>query len=315
MNESGKILVGVSTCLLGERVRYNGDHKRDNYIVDILADYFKWVPVCPEVEIGLGTPREAIRLVREDQRIKLKTTQTEIDLTEQMTDYSQDRVETLSDLNGYILKKDSPSCGMERVKVYDQNGIPGRTGMGIYAKALLDRFPNLPIEEEGRLNDPSLRENFVTRVYTYNRWRVLIETASISEILNFHAAHKMLILAHNPFLYREMGQLLASQNEFEWSEILQQYESLLMKSLRRPATRRRHVNVLQHLCGFLKRELDSESKRELHDVIEDYRLGLSPLIAPLTLLQHHLRKIAHPWVESQIYLEPYPKELALRSQI
>jgi len=312
---SEKIPVGISTCLLGEPVRYNGDHKRDKFVVGVLADYFKWTPVCPEVEIGLGTPREAIRLVRSPQGTQLRTTQTDVDLTEKMSSYSQERVKDFDHLRGYILKKDSPSCGMQRVRLYDQNDVPSREGVGLYAEKLMAQWPNLPIEEEGRLNDPLLRENFITRVFTYKRWRDLKENAKLKDVIEFHTAHKMLLMAHNNEMYREMGRLVAEIKSNELSQFLERYEEKLMGGLRKPATRRRHVNVLQHLAGFLKEHLDPHDKDEVQRVIEEYRLGWTPLIAPLTLLQHHLKRVAHPWVAAQIYLEPYPRALALRSQV
>jgi uncharacterized protein YbgA (DUF1722 family)/uncharacterized protein YbbK (DUF523 family) len=310
--------VGISRCLLGDEVRHDGGHKRDRYATDVLAAYVDWVPVCPEVEVGMTTPRPALRLVRGPRALHMITIKTGEDWTDRMNAYSGERVEELEDdgLAGFVLKKNSPSCGMERVKVYDDNGVPARDGSGLFATALLAKFPSLPVEEEGRLNDHRLRECFVTRIFAYQRWRQFLgNDPTPAGLVRFHTAHKYLLLAHSPKRYYELGPQVARAGEAEFHELLASYESGFMAALARPAPAKRHVNVLQHLCGFLKDELDAATRAELGDVIESFRDGVVPLIAPLTLLNHHLRRLDHPWVGEQRYLDPYPRELALRSVI
>lgn len=315
---SEKPRVGVSDCLLGHEVRHDGGHKRDLFVVKVLDDYFDWVPVCPEVEVGMGTPREPLRLVRDGDAVHMITVKTGVDWTERMVAYSEERTERLvSDhLRGFILKKDSPSCGMDRVKVYDHNQVPAKTGRGLFAERLLERFPNLPVEEEGRLNDRPLRENFIARVYTYDRWRTLLESEpSAGDIVGFHSRHKLLLLAHDPATYYAMGPLVAEAGTLPLPELLERYERALMTALASPAPARRHVNTLHHILGFLKDELDADDKVEILDVIEQFREGIVPLVAPLTLLKSHLRRIDNEWVKSQVYLDPYPRELGLRSHV
>ncbi len=313
-----KIPVGISTCLLGQAVRYDGGHKRDRFIVEVLGDFFAWVPVCPEVEVGMGTPRESVQLVKAEGGPRMVAPRSGRDWTEAMNDYSRQRVAAFQaeGLRGYILKKDSPTCGMERVKLYDANGVPARAAVGLYARALLDACPNLPVEEEGRLHDPRLRESFVTRVFAYDRWLTLRAAAPRpKDLVRFHTQHKMLAMAHHEAAAREMGRLVARQAEGDFDAVLDRYEALLMTALSARASRGRHFNVLQHLAGFLKDRLADEEKAELHRVLDEYKRGWTPLSTPVTLLSHHLNKLAHAWIEAQYYLNPYPASLALRSQV
>lgn len=308
--------VGISLCLLGEEVRHDGGHKRDRYATEVLSQHFEWVPVCPEVEVGMGTPREPVNLLRTEDGIVLRSVRSGEDWTERMRSYSAERVDTLRqmDLHGFILKKDSPSCGMERVRLYDHNDVPGREGVGLFAQALMDLLPNLPVEEEGRLNDKPLRENFLSRVYAYYRWRALVhEGASPGALVEFHTGHKMLLLAHSPHHYRELGRLVAAAGTLPSEKLLDRYEALFMRALAKPSSPGRQVNTLQHMMGYLKESVSAEDKAELVALIDEYRQGLVPLITPLTLLRHHLRQLDDPWINSQIYLDPYPRELALRS--
>ncbi len=318
-NAANRIRVGISTCLLGENVRFDGGHKRDRFITDTLSAYFAWVPVCPEVEVGMGTPRETVRLVKGADGDRMVAPKSGADWTERMRAYSAKRVESLRSrrLRGYILKKDSPTCGMSRVRRYGANGAPSRDGVGLYAQSLLNAYPNLPVEEEGRLNDPALRENFVTRVFTYDRWLAMRErNPEPKDLVHFHTAHKMLLLAHDEATYRKLGPLVASAGEAaDLNALLDDYGTLMMGALKSVATRKRHVNVLQHLMGFVKRAIDGQDKDELLRLIEEYRRGWVPLVTPLALLQHHLRQAPHPWVAAQVYLEPYPRPLALRSAV
>jgi uncharacterized protein YbgA (DUF1722 family)/uncharacterized protein YbbK (DUF523 family) len=315
-NRSDRPRVGISLCLLGEEVRHDGGHKHDRYATGVLGQHFQWVPVCPEVEVGMGTPREPVNLLRTDDGVIMRGIRSGKDWTEQMQTYSRQRVEALreADLHGFILKKDSPTCGMERVRLYDKNNVPSRDGVGLFAQALMDQIPNLPLEEEGRLNDKPLRENFITRVYAYHRWRTLLQgEVSPHALVEFHTGHKMLLLAHSPQLYTELGRLVAQAGTLPLDELLDSYESMFMRALAKPASPGRQVNALQHLMGYLKEDVSADDKAELNDVIQEYREGIVPLIVPLTLLRHHLRQIDDPWVAKQVYLQPYPRELALRS--
>ncbi|MGD8331401.1 MAG: DUF523 and DUF1722 domain-containing protein [Acidobacteriota bacterium] len=310
--------VGISLCLLGEEVRHDGGHKRARYVTDVLAEYFEWAPLCPEVDVGMGIPREPIHLVADGDTVRLVGIRSERDWTEEMARYARAKVEELAaaDIDGFILKKDSPSCGMERVKLFNAKNMPTRDGVGAFARVLMERMTTLPVEEEGRLNDAGLRENFITRVYAYQRWRALLrEGLTAGNLVDFHTRHKLLLLAHSPSHYYRLGPLVAEAGARDLGELAPEYERLLMAALARPASRQRQVNTLHHLCGFLKDELDAAEKAELLDVIEQYRRGIVPIVAPLTLLRAHLRRIEHPWVNKQVYLAPYPRDLGLRSHV
>lgn len=312
------IRIGVSACLLGKEVRYDGGHKRDPFLVETFGRYVEWVHVCPEVEIGLGTPRDPIRLERDGKDIRLVNPKTGADLTRKMRTYAPRRVAALEDqdLCGYILKKDSPSCGMERVRVYDGGGVPSRNGRGLFADALLRRYPNLPVEEEGRLNDPRIRENFVGRVFAYRRLRSLFTGRwTIGELVRFHTAHKLQLLSHSAKADATLGQLVARAKEMLREGLRARYETEFMRALSEIATPRRHANVLHHIVGHFRRHLDDESRRELLGVMEDYRAGLVPLVVPLTLVRHYVRRFDIPYLKGQMYLEPNPKELMLRNHV
>jgi uncharacterized protein YbgA (DUF1722 family)/uncharacterized protein YbbK (DUF523 family) len=313
------IRLGVSTCLLGEQVRYDGGHKLDRYLVNTLGLYVEWVPVCPEVEIGLPTPRESMRLVGDPEAPRLIAPKSGRDYTETMQSWARERLEELAavNLHGFIFKKDSPSSGLFRVRVYDQNGMPRRIGTGIFPREVTNRLPLLPLEEEGRLHDMRLRENFIERVFVYYRWTHLLEEdPTPGGLVRFHTAHKLTLMAHSPSHYQEMGRLVAQAGSLPWEELAEKYGRLLMEGLEVLGTPGKHTNVLQHLMGFLKDALSRDDKAELLALIEDYRQGLVPLIVPLTLLQHHLRRHSVPdWVHQQVYLSPYPKELMLRNHV
>jgi uncharacterized protein YbbK (DUF523 family)/uncharacterized protein YbgA (DUF1722 family) len=271
---SSEIKIGISACLLGERVRYNGGHKRDAYITDILGRFVTFVPVCPEVELGLGTPRETLRLARLGSKIHMVTQKSGADHTASMNAYARRKVAGLArlDLSGYILKKDSPSCGMERVRVYDENDVPARTGRGLFAAALLERMPHLPVEEEGRLQDPRRRENFLERVFAYRRLRDFFAGIwKVGDLVRFHTAEKFLVLAHDAAAYGKLGRLVANAKGPPRKKPATQYEETYMTALKKLATTRRQANVLRHLAGFLKEHLGPENKKELAGIIEDYR--------------------------------------------
>jgi uncharacterized protein YbgA (DUF1722 family)/uncharacterized protein YbbK (DUF523 family) len=316
--KSAPIRVGISACLLGQEVRFDGGHKRDRYITDTLGKFFEWVPVCPEVEMGLGTPRETLRLVGAPGAPRLVFAKTEEDQTGGMQAWAKSRLDALAktDLSGYLLKSDSPSCGMERVRVYRPSGIPSKDGVGVFARALMDRFPLLPVEEEGRLHDLTLRENFIERVFCYRRWRDLLAGGlTRGKLVVFHTAHKLLLLAHSPRHYTVLGRLVAQTKRLSPKEIETRYGELFMTALKIKATAKKHTNVLQHILGYLKRDLQPRDKAELMRVIEDYYRGLLPLVVPLTLLKHHLARIPVPYIENQVYLNPHPKELMLRNHV
>ena len=312
------IRIGISSCLLGEKVRFDGGHKHDRYITSTLGEYFEWVPVCPEMEIGLGAPRETMRLEQGDGGVRLVMPKTGRDLTAAMLDYAIRRARKLEaeDLSGCILKSDSPSCGLFRVRVYAATGMPSRTGRGLFAEALAEHFPFLPIEEEGRLFDPRLRENWVERVFAYRRLQDLWGSRwTVRTLVEFHTAHKLTVLSHSPAAYSDLGRLVAGAAAMPRAELRRQYHEGLMRALSVLATRGRHANVLQHMAGYVKKQLDEESRRELADLIDDYRRGEIPLIVPITLLKHYVRRYGVSYLSGQVYLNPHPKELALRNHV
>lgn len=312
------IRIGISSCLLGEKVRFDGGHKQDRFLTDTFGRFVEWVPVCPEVEMGLGTPREPLRLVRQVGGPHLVTVNTGADHTRPMRDFAKRRVGQLAEENlcGFVLKKDSPSCGMERVKLYDPNGVPSRSGRGLFAEALLERFPNLPVEEEGRLHDPRLRENFVERVFAYHRLRELFAPRwKLGHLVAFHTSHKLQLLAHSPQEYQGLGRLVAGAKSIDRREVRHRYETGFMRALTTMATPRRQGNVLHHIVGHLKQQLDTASRDELLSLIEDYRRRLVPLIVPITLIRHYVRCFAVEYLQGQTYLEPHPKELMLRNHV
>jgi uncharacterized protein YbgA (DUF1722 family)/uncharacterized protein YbbK (DUF523 family) len=313
-----RVRIGISSCLLGETVRYDGGHKRDNFLADTFGRFVEWVPVCPEVEAGFGTPREAMRLVQVGAHVRLLTVKTQRDVTAQLQRLVEPRVIELEDeaLSGYVLKKNSPSCGLERVKVYDGHGVPKKSGRGFFAAALVDRFPSLPLEEEGRLADPQLRENFVERVFAYARLRTLFARRwTLGHLIEFHTAHKLILMSHSTTAYQKLGQLVAGASRVERQQLERRYTNAFMSALTALATRRRHANVLQHMAGYFKRVLDGESKEELLATIDQYRRELVPLIVPVTLIRHYVRVHRVAYLAGQRYLEPHPRELMLRNHV
>ena len=313
------IRIGISACLLGEPVRWDGGHKQDRFITDALGPYFEWVPVCPEVEIGLGVPRPTIRLEEHGAEIRLIMPREQRDLTDTMRSYARRRAAELARANlcGYLLKKDSPTCGAERVRVYRlENSQPVKSGRGLFAEALKAQMPNLPVEEEGRLHDPRLRENWLVRVFAYRRLRSLWASRwKIGDLVSFHAAHKLLLLAHQPQVYSELGRMVAVAKSMPRAELRAEYETRFMAALSRLATPRRNVNVLQHMLGYFKKRLDVATRQALLEQIEDYRRGYVPLIVPVTLISHYVKLLDVPYLQDQVYLHPHPKELALRNRV
>lgn len=319
MNPEAPIRVGISACVLGQKVRFDGGHKEDRFLTGTLAQFVEFVPVCPEVEVGMGTPRETVRLVRaEDGGTRMVAPKSETDHTTSMRRFSKRRVRELEslDLCGYVLKKDSPSCGMERVKIYDPEGMPHKSGRGLFAEALMEQFPLLPVEEDGRLNDPRLRDNFFVRLFAYRRLKNLFRGRwSAGDLVRFHTAEKSLLMAHDLKGYRHLGKLVADPKSQPRKQLAEEYGRVYMESLRKIATTKKQVNVLQHLLGHFKKLLTPEERQELVELIEDYRQGLVPLIVPVTLIRHHVRLHGVAYLAGQVYLQPHPKELMLRNHV
>jgi len=315
-----KIRLGISACLLGEPVRFDGGHQWDRFITDTLGKYVEFVPVCPEVECGLGVPREAMRLVGDPEAPRLVTIRTKIDLTDRMVNWARNRVGELEqeDLGGFIFKSKSPSSGMERVRVYPESaqGSPVTRGVGMFARIFMEHFPLLPVEEEGRLHDPVLRENFIERIFVFQRWRALLAAnPDLGGLVTFHTRHKLLILAHSPNHYREMGRLVAQGKGLPAQELHERYQSRLMEALRLKATPKKNTNVLSHLMGYFKKNLTAGEKQELLEIIDHYHRGYVPLVAPITLINHYVRKYDQPYLKEQFYLHPHPVELQLRNHV
>jgi uncharacterized protein YbgA (DUF1722 family)/uncharacterized protein YbbK (DUF523 family) len=312
------IKVGVSSCLLGNQVRYDGGHKLDRFITDTLGRFVSYVPVCPEVECGFTVPREAMRLIGDPRAPRLVTVRGGQDHTDRMLAWARQRLLELEKegLCGFIFKSDSPSSGMERVKVYDPQGMPHRTGAGVFASAFMERFPLIPVEDDGRLHDLKLRENFIAAIFTLRRWRdFLAPGMNLGALVAFHTHHKLLILSHSPNHYRTMGKLVAQAHNLPMSDLASQYETLLVAALRLKATSRKHVNVLQHLMGYFKKQLSPDEKRELLEVIDRYGREQIPLIVPITLINHYVRKYQQSYLKGQYYLNPHPVELQLRNHV
>ncbi len=310
--------LGISRCLLGDEVRFDGGHKRDGFLTDIFGQYVEWVPVCPEVEAGLGTPREAMRLVGQPRNPRLVTIKSGVDHTKALETMSTDRVKELArlDLSGYVFKKDSPTCGVERVRVYNEDGMPSRNGVGIFARAFIERFPLVPVEEEGRLCDPGLRENFIERVFCYRRYQDLINSGPTKRALvAFHTIHKYLLMAHSQPHFQLLGRLVGRMGQYRPMELAHRYGELFMEALAVKATVRKHVNVLQHILGYFKARLGAQERAELLEVIGDYHRGLTPLIVPLTLIKHYVQLFEVAYIRDQVYLNPHPKELMLRNHV
>jgi uncharacterized protein YbgA (DUF1722 family)/uncharacterized protein YbbK (DUF523 family) len=311
-----KIKVGISGCLLGEKVRFDSGHKRNAYVNNVLSNYFEFTAFCPEVEIGLGIPREPIRLVIFDEEVRCVGTKNKsMDVTEKLYQSADEQKDWHAELCGYILKKGSPSCGMERVRLY-RGDMPERIGVGLYAQRLMQNFPELPVEEEGRLEDSLLRENFIQRVYIYWRWKKLMEEpVCFNDLTVFHARHKYIFMSHDQTLARELGTWLAENHKTEISTVTSQYLSKMMSLLKHIATRRNHVNTLQHIQGYLKKHLTADDKLELTTNIHQYREGLLPLVVPITLLRHHFRHNPNSYISDSYYMQPHPAELMLLNSL
>ena len=314
--EMEKIKIGVSSCLLGDEVRFDSGHKRNAYINNVLGNYFDFTKFCPEVAIGLGIPREPVRLVLFDQKIHcVGTKNSDLDVTADLYNISEEQKHWHQQLCGYILKKDSPSCGMERVRVY-KGDVPDRSGVGLYAHRLMQNFPDLPVEEEGRLEDSHLRENFIQRVYVYWRWKKLMAgSVNFKSLTEFHARHKYIFMSHDQLLARNLGAWLAENHKTDIAEVTPEYLGKMMVLLKKIASRRNHVNTLQHIQGYLKKNLGPEDKQELTANISQYRKGLLPLIVPITLLRHHFMHHPNDYISNSYYMQPHPAELMLLNSL
>lgn len=310
--------IAISACLLGAQVRYNAGHKESRLCSQALSEHFEFVSLCPEVAIGLGIPREPIRLVGDpSQPQAIGTVHPELNPTRALADYGSRMADQFKDLCGYIFMQKSPSCGLYRVKVYRENGaLQPEGGRGIYAQAFCAAQPDLPVEEEGRLCDPVLRENFLVRVYAYADWQALLERGLTRRSLTeFHARYKYQLMANNPPQYKALGKWLGTIGQRDAGEVGPVYFSQLMTALKRCATRGTHSNVLQHLCGYLKQSISAGDKQELEQLINQYRKGIVPLVVPLTLLKHLFRLHPTPYIAQQVYMQPHPENLSLRNGI
>jgi uncharacterized protein YbgA (DUF1722 family)/uncharacterized protein YbbK (DUF523 family) len=310
--------IGISSCLLGNEVRWNAGHKLDKYLTRTLGQFVEYVPVCPEVEVGLGTPRESMRLVGDPENPRLITFKSKTDHTDRMLTWAKKRVRDLEkeDLCGFIFKSDSPSSGMIRVKVYNEKGMPHKVGIGIFARAFMEHFPLIPVEDDGRLNDPLIRENFMLQIFTMKRWRdKLAVRRSMGSLIDFHTRNKLLILSHSQKHYRLMGKLVADGKKMPVKALYDQYQQILMEALKLKTTIKKHTNVMQHLMGYFKKQLTPDEKQELLEVFEHYREELVPLLVPITLINHYVRKYDQPYLKQQTYLHPHPLELKLRTHV
>jgi uncharacterized protein YbgA (DUF1722 family)/uncharacterized protein YbbK (DUF523 family) len=310
------IRIGLSTCLLGENVRFDGGHKRDRFVTDTLGQFLEFVPVCPEMECGLGVPRESMRLEGDPESPRLVTNRTKIDHTERMITWARKRVKELEkeDLCGFIFKSRSPSSGMERVRVYNEKGVPENKGVGMFARIFMEHFPLLPVEEDGRLHDIKLRENFIERIFALKRWRDLLDAKrSRGKLVAFHTQHKLLILSHSQKHSRILGKVVAEAKSISPQQLYPQYQALFMEALQLKTTVKKNINVLEHMMGYFKKQLSADEKRELLETFNQYREGYIPLIVPLTLIKHYVRKYDQPYLKQQVYLNPHPVELKLRN--
>jgi uncharacterized protein YbgA (DUF1722 family)/uncharacterized protein YbbK (DUF523 family) len=315
---AGPIRILISSCLLGERVRYDGGHTRDDLLVDTIGPFVEWVPVCPEVDCGLPTPREPMRLVGNPDAPRLVASKSGVDHTDRMLQWTRTRLRELEplDLSGYICKANSPSSGMRRINVYGSAGVRDAGGAGIFTKAFMDRFPLVPVEEEGRLHDPVFREVFIEKVFTLRRFRDLLARDKTRKgLVAFHTDHKMLLLSHGRKIYTELGRLVARPKEVSPAELFTRYGRLLQEALSGKPTPKKVADVLLHMVGHLRKMLARDEKEELLEAVRQYRERRIPLIVPITLVGHYVRKYRVDYLARQVILDPHPAELLLRNHV
>jgi uncharacterized protein YbgA (DUF1722 family)/uncharacterized protein YbbK (DUF523 family) len=316
--DSNKPAVGIGACLVGHQVRYNGEAKRKNQHLESLGEHVEFRSFCPEMAIGMGVPREPVRLVGELEAVRLtdSATQSE-DYSAPMQAYARDVLDRNPDMAGYVLVKGSPSCGFERVKRYNEKGnVVLNDAVGLFTAELEKLDPLLPLEEDGRLHDPSLRENFVSRVFVYRDWKEFrTEPLSYHRLTDFWARHKYLLMSRDVGACKTIGRLLANSDSVSAEEVASQFITLLMEGLKCVATRRTHTNVLQHIRGYLKRDLGHQDRQEMDSLITQYSSGQVPLVVPITLLKHHFKHHFSGYIERQAYMQPYPEQLSLRNHI
>ena len=313
---SNKLAIGLSACLAGEKVRFDGSHRKDSALTQAMSKCFEFQTFCPEVAIGMGIPRQPIRLVNSSKGVQaIETRNNSIDVTEQLKSLAEKHRAWMEKLSGFVVKKGSPSCGMERVKVYEnKNANP--VGRGLFTEQLVASYPLLPVEEEGRLKNPDLLDSFIQRVYAYSRWTELkADGLSMFKIIHFHTQYKMVLLSRCQKNYRKLGRLVASIDKNDIDTSSNEYISMFMETLKKPATRGGHFNVLQHLQGFLKHQLPDDEKQNLIYIVEKYRSGELPLIAPLTLLNMYFNRHPHHFTDNSLYLKPYPIELGIYKKL
>ena len=313
-----KITLGISSCLLGNQVRYDGGHKLDLFLSATLGQYVDWVPVCPEAACGLGIPREVMALEGDPRSPRLKTVWTDIDHTGRLQKWVKGELKVLTDIDisGFVFKARSPSCGVRDTKVFDAACRIRSRGPGLFARAVMDAFPLLPVEDESRLHDPGLRENFIERVFVYRRWQEYIkEDGSLGGLVAFHSDYKYLIMAHSQKHYSALGKMVAASKKMKKNELHMNYISLLMEGLKNLATPRKNTNVLQHMAGYFKGKLSADEKKKLQEMITGYHNGLVPLIVPITMLRHFASIYKEDYLARQICLNPHPLELMLRNHV
>lgn len=314
MTTNQPLNIGISACLLGEKVRFDGGHKSLTFAQNTLSKYVNYHPICPEVGIGMSIPRKPIRLIDDNQIIKLVDSRdSSIDYTNKMNQFAEQKCQHMAHLNGFILTSKSPSCGMERMKVFDKDGnLQHRKGVGLFAKALMQQHPNLPVEEDGRLSDKSLRENFIERIYIHAQWQNQVaQSEQLKDLIDFHSCHKYQIMAHSYQAYKDLGKLVANHDKKPIEQLKEAYFSRLMQALKQIAGRKKHCNVLMHIQGYFKRDIKPHDKQELSRLILHYRQGLVPLLAPLTLIKHFLMLYPNEYLNQQSYFNPYPLEMGL----
>jgi len=317
INEFVKPKIGISTCLLGEAVRYNGGHKLDHYIRDTLGKFVDFVPICPEVEAGFGTPREALHLHETENGVVMLTEKSKEDLTEKMTSWSRNKLKEIEDIElcGYIFKSKSPSCGVYRARIQREEKGVNLNGRGLFAQEFISAYPQLIVEEEGRLHDPVIRDNFIQNIFINHRWNELNKNRSIRGLMKFHESLKYSLMSHSPRILKEMGPIVANSNKIDTDEVFDLYKVKLVEALKELSDKKKNKNVLDHIMGYFKNNLDKSEKAELKEVINNYYNGLLPIIVPITLLNHYVKKYDDIYLQGQFYLNPHPLELMLRNHV